>query len=208
MPDLRFPYSIDPPLARSCRSPAIDLVYRMRADFYQKYDLLRIAGNQDLPGAMGSIDRYIIRTCLGAFALVLVSLTAVIWVTHALRDIDLMTNQGQTILVFLGITSLIIPLLVLVIAPIALMIAVAHVLNKLSTDSEIIVMNAAGMSPWLLFRAFLTVAVVVSILVTAISAYLSPKGLRELRRWATELRADIVSNIVQPGRFMPIEQGL
>jgi lipopolysaccharide export system permease protein len=157
---------------------------------------------------MGAIGRYIFRTTFGAFLVVLVSLTVVIWITQALRDIDLMTNQGQTILVFLGITSLIIPLLILVIAPVALMIAVAHVLNKLSTDSEIIVMNAAGMSPWLLFRAFLTVAAVVSILVAVISAYLSPKGLRELRRWGTELRADIVSNIVQPGRFMTIEQGL
>ena len=71
---------------------------------------------------------------------------------HALREIDLMTNQRQTVLVFVGITGLIIPLLVLVIAPIALLIAVAHVLNKLSNDSEIIVMNAAGMSPWGLFR--------------------------------------------------------
>ncbi len=114
---------------------------------------------------MGSISRYIFRTTFGAFVIVLVSLTAVIWVTQALRDIDLMTSQGQTILVFVGITGLIIPLLVLVIAPIALMIAVAHVLNKLSTDSEIIVMNAAGMSPWFLFRAFMAVAIVVSLFV-------------------------------------------
>ena len=83
---------------------------------------------------MGSISRYIFRTTLGAFLVVLVSLTAVIWVTQALRDIDIMTNQGQTILVFIGITGLIIPLLVLVIAPIALLIAVAHVLNKLSNE--------------------------------------------------------------------------
>ena len=114
---------------------------------------------------MGSINRYIFRTTLGAFLIVLVSLTAVIWVTQALRDIDIMTSQGQTILVFVGITGLIIPLLVLVIAPIALLIAVAHVLNKLSNDSEIIVMNAAGMSPWVLFRAFMTAALVVSLLV-------------------------------------------
>ena len=79
---------------------------------------------------------------LGAFLVVLVSLTAVIWITQALRDIDLMTSQGQTILVFIGITSLIIPLLVMMIAPIALVVAVAHILNKLATDSEIIVMNA------------------------------------------------------------------
>ncbi len=157
---------------------------------------------------MGSINRYIFRTTFGAFALVLISLTAVIWVTQALRDIDIMTSQGQTILVFVGITGLIIPLLVLVIAPIALLIAAAHVLNKLSTDSEIIVMNAAGMSPWILFRAFMTVAVVVSIIVLSISAYFAPKGLRMLRDWLTEVRANVVSTIVQPGRFTPIESGV
>jgi lipopolysaccharide export system permease protein len=157
---------------------------------------------------MGSIGHYIFRTTFGAFLVVLVSLTAVIWVTQALRDIDLMTSQGQTILVFVGITGLIIPLLVLVIAPIALLIAVAHTLNKMSTDSEIIVMNAAGMSPWVLFRAFLSVAIVVSILVTAISAYAAPKGLRMLRDWLTEVRANVVSTIVQPGRFTSIESGV
>ncbi|MGB8893745.1 MAG: LPS export ABC transporter permease LptF [Pseudolabrys sp.] len=157
---------------------------------------------------MGSISRYIFRTTLGAFLVVLVSLTAVIWVTQALRDIDIITNQGQTILVFVGITGLIIPLLVLVIAPIALLIAVAHVLNKMSNDSEIIVMNAAGMPPWILFRAFMAAAIVVSLLVSATSAYFAPKGLRMLRDWLTEVRANVVSTIVQPGRFTGIESGV
>jgi lipopolysaccharide export system permease protein len=157
---------------------------------------------------MGSISRYIFRTTFGAFVVILVSLTAIIWVTQALRDFDLMTNQGQTILVFMGITGLIIPLLVLVIAPIALVIAAAHTLNKLSTDSEIIVMNAAGISPWFLFRSFMAVAIVVSLLVTAISAYFAPKGLRMLRDWLTEVRANVVQTIVQPGRFTSIENGV
>src|SRR4051812_17421545 len=157
---------------------------------------------------MGSIGRYIFRATLGAFLMVLVSLTSIIWVTQALRDIDLMTSQGQTVLVFIGITGLVIPQLVLVIAPIALVIAVAHILSKLATDSEIIVMNAAGMSPWHLFRAFFAAATVVAVMVAVISAYLSPKCLRELRRWAAEVRADMVTNIVQPGRFTPIETNL
>ncbi len=157
---------------------------------------------------MGSVNRYIFRTTFGAFMVVLVSLTAVIWVTQALRDIDIMTNQGQTILVFIGITGLIIPLLILVIAPIALLIATAHTLNKLSTDSEIIVMNAAGISPWMLFRAFMIVAVTVAVMVAVISAYFAPKGLRMLRDWLTEVRANVVTTIVQPGRFTPIENGV
>ena len=157
---------------------------------------------------MGSIGSYIFRTTSGAFLVVLVSLTAVVWVTQALRDFDLMTSQGQTILVFIGITALIIPLLILVIAPLALVAAVAHVLNKLGNDSEIIVMNAAGMAPWRLFRPFLAVAAAVSILVTAIGAYFAPEGLRKLRHWLTEVRTDLVTNIVQPGRFVQIERGL
>src|SRR5262245_66089029 len=61
---------------------------------------------------MGSIGRYIFRNAMGAFVLVLVSLTAAIWLTQALRDIDLITSQGPTILVFIGITGLIIPVVV------------------------------------------------------------------------------------------------
>jgi lipopolysaccharide export system permease protein len=157
---------------------------------------------------MGSIGQYIFRSTLGAFILILVSLTATIWITQALRDVDLMTNRGQTILVFVGITGLVIPFLILVIAPIAMVISVGHVLNKLSTDSELIVMNAAGMSPWRLFRPFLAVALVVSLMVAVISAYLGPQSLRLLRSWATEVRADLVTNIVQPGRFMSLERGM
>jgi lipopolysaccharide export system permease protein len=157
---------------------------------------------------MGSIGRYIFGTTFGAFLLVLVSLTGAVWLTQALREVDLMTSQGQSILVFVGITSLVIPQLIMVIAPLALVVAVAHVLHKLSTDSEIIVMNGAGMRPWRLLQPFLAVTLVTSVMLAAISAYVAPESLRLLRRWLTEVRADLVSNIVQPGRFIPIESGL
>jgi lipopolysaccharide export system permease protein len=154
---------------------------------------------------MGTINRYVFRTTLSTFVVVLISLTAIIWVTQALHDFDLVTSQGATIVAFLGITVLLVPTLVLVIAPIALLIAAVHVLNKLSTDSEIVVVNAAGISPWVLFRSFVVAALTVSLLVTAIDAYFGPKGLRLLREWITEVRANVVSSIVQPGRFTKLE---
>ena len=153
---------------------------------------------------MGSIGRYVFRTTMVAFLITLVSLTVVIWFTQAMREFDLITSQRQTLLVFVGITGLIVPLLVMMIAPIALVMAAAHVLNKLSTDSEIIVMNAAGVSPWRLCRPFLAAALVVSLLVAAIAAYISPLSLRELRDWGAQVRADILTNIVQPGRFTTV----
>ncbi|MGA2816966.1 MAG: LptF/LptG family permease [Xanthobacteraceae bacterium] len=157
---------------------------------------------------MGSIGWYMFRTTMGAFLITVVSLTVVMWFTQAIREFDLITSQRQTLFVFIGITGLFIPLLVMMIAPIALVLAVSHVLNKLSSDSEIIVMNAAGVSPWRLVRPFIAVALVVSLLVTTIAVYISPRSLRELRDWGTQVRADILTNIVQPGRFTyPAEQG-
>ena len=157
---------------------------------------------------MGSIDKYIFRTTLASFALVLVSLTGVIWITQALRGIDLMTSQGQTIVTFLGLTSLVIPALVLIIAPIALMIAISHTLNRLATDSEIIVMNAAGYSPLRLFRPFLHATIVVALLVAFIAAYLAPDGLRRIKQWDADITADVLTNVLQPGRFAQLDRNL
>src|ERR1700736_2059558 len=166
------------------------------------------SGGGDRAVTMGSIDRYIFRTTLASFALVLVRLTGVIWITQALRGIDLMTSQGQTIITFLGVTSLVIPALVLIISPIALMIAISHTLNKLATDSEIIVMNAAGFSPFRLFRPFLYATVVVAVMVAFIAAYLAPDGMRRLKQWDAEITADVLANILQPGRFAQLDQNL
>ena len=153
---------------------------------------------------MRSISRYMFRTTMGAFLITLVTLTVVMWFTQAIREFDLITTQRQTMFVFIGITGLLIPMLVMMIAPISLVLATAHVINKLSSDSEIIVMNAAGVSPWSLFRPFLAAALVVAVLVAAIAVYISPWSLRELRDWITQVRADILTNIVQPGRFTTV----
>ena len=150
---------------------------------------------------MSAIDKYIVRITLQAFLMVLVTLTGIIWITQALRGLDLMTSQGQTILVFLGVTGLAIPLLAMIIAPIALLIAVMYTLNRLATESEIIVMNAAGLSPGRFLRPFLMSSLLVSLFVSFLSLYFAPQCLRDLRRWQIEIGADVLTNILRPGEF-------
>src|SRR6202521_61059 len=76
-------------------------------------------------GSMGSIGWYVFRTTMVAFLITLVSLTVVIWFTQAMRDFDLITSQRQTLFVFVGITGLIIPLLIMMLAPMSLVMALA-----------------------------------------------------------------------------------
>ncbi len=55
---------------------------------------------------MRQIERYIFRIAAGATLACLVGLTGTIWITQALRELDLVTAKGQTLLVFLFVTAL------------------------------------------------------------------------------------------------------
>lgn len=157
---------------------------------------------------MGRLDRYIFSTAAVAFAGVVVVLAGMIWSTQALRQLDLVTSQGQTILAFIAITSLTMPTLVLVIAPAALFIATAYTLMKLNGDSEIVVMAAAGMSPWRLLRSLTLLALIVSAFCAALAISVVPTSLRAFRDQVTKVRADVVSFVAQPGRFITLTPGL
>lgn len=154
------------------------------------------------------IELYILRMTASAFGMILITLTGVIWVTQALREFDLLTSKGQTIVVFFVVTGLSLPLLFLVISPIALFLAVIYTYNRLGSDSELIVMTSAGMSPGHVVRPIVYLTLAVSVGVGATSIYGAPASMRLLREEITKIRADVVANIVQPGKFTSVEKGL
>src|SRR6478736_4863534 len=143
---------------------------------------------QDRPASMTILDRYVFKTVAIAFLATLFSLTAVIWITQALREFDLLTAKRQTILTFLAVTSLSIPALITIIAPVAVFIATIYALNKLNGDSELIVMSAAGLAPARLLRPFLALTVVASLLVAAMTLWAMPASFRDLRDLITQIR--------------------
>ncbi|MDQ0468312.1 LPS export ABC transporter permease LptF [Labrys wisconsinensis] len=157
---------------------------------------------------MRLIDRYIFRHLTVAFLACLLALTALIWLTQALRDFDLVTAQGQTVLIFLTISSLALPSLVVIIAPVALFIAIVWILNRLNGDSELVVMSAAGLSPTRLARPFMVLTLVVAVAIGVVTTYAQPASLRELRYWLTQVRADLISKIVREGQFTTVAGGI
>lgn len=156
---------------------------------------------------MNLVERYIFKTGLTAFFAVLAALTGVIWVTQALREFDLLTTKGQALFVFFNLTSLILPSLVMVIAPIALFIAVLYVLNKLNSDSELIVMSAAGLAPRRLLRPFAALTLLCVVIVGYMSLSLMPWSFRESRDLLSKIRADFLTRVVRAGQFTTLDQG-
>ena len=156
---------------------------------------------------MTRIERYIFRTAFLAFLAGLFALTAVVWVTQALRQFDLLTSKGQTILVFLTMTGLTIPSLVAIIAPVALFVGVLYCLNKLNGDSELVVMSAAGIAPGTLLRPFALLFALVFALVAWITIEVMPASFDAIRVLTAHIRADFITNFARPGAFTELESG-
>ena len=157
---------------------------------------------------MNLIERYIFKIALSAFLACLIGLTGVIWITQALRELDLLTGKGQTIIMFFLVTGLSLPALVTVISPVALFLAAIYTLNRLNGDSELIVMSAAGMAPTRLMRPFAWLGGIVAVLVGVMTLYLMPASFNELRDVITKIRADFVANLVKEGQFTTLDAGI
>ena len=157
---------------------------------------------------MPLVSWYMCRRILALFPAGLLILTAIIWSTQALQRLDLVTAKGQTFAVFFELTALTVPFLATLLAPIAFVIAMVAVYDTMNRDSELVVIGASGAGRRRLLAPALVAAAVCSAIVAAGVVYLAPAGLAKARVMITEVRADVVGSIVQPGRFIEIEDGL
>lgn len=158
---------------------------------------------------VGSIlGRYLFRQTAGAVLLILLSLTGIVWIALALRQLNLVTSQGQDAWMFIKMTLLALPNLMALIAPIALLVAAIHVLNRANGDSELIVMSAGGATIWSIARPLLLVALLVALAVSVVNHWGMPWSLRLLRDYVIQVRTDLITQVIQPGRFSSPEPQL
>ena len=157
---------------------------------------------------MTLFGRYVLRQVTNAFVVILLTLTSVVWLATALKELDLITSQGQGLGLFLHMTLLSLPSLIALIAPNAVLMAALYTLDRMNGDSELIVMTAAGAPIWRIGAPFIILASVVSVAILVTNLYVTPASMRALRTLVTQVRADIVSQVLQPGRFSSPESGL
>src|ERR1700681_3391619 len=101
---------------------------------------------------MTSLSRYILKQSFNVMLLVTGALTAAVWLAQSLRLVDLIINRGLSAEMFLYLVLLILPRFLNIVVPIGAFIAVLFVFNRLTTESELVVMRAAGLGPMTLAR--------------------------------------------------------
>ncbi len=157
---------------------------------------------------MNGISRYVLRQTLAMTALVTVAFAVAVWLVQSLRLIDLIVNRGLSVRLFLELALLILPRLVEVVLPIAVFVAVLFVFNKLTAESEIVVMRAAGVSQAGLATPAIAAGALTMAALLVLSLVIVPASNRAFRDLQFQIRNRIVTVLVQDGVFNTISERL
>jgi lipopolysaccharide export system permease protein len=153
-------------------------------------------------------DRYLFKSLATATLFLAVTLTAVIFLTQSLRMLELVINAGASGMAFLFLTLLALPRFFEIILPIALMAAILFVYNRMTMDSELVAMRAAGSSPFHLARPALMLSGIIMVILFITTAWLGPMTLANMQHLRQVIKAQYSSLLFREGVFNPVGSGV
>jgi len=150
---------------------------------------------------MRAVTRYILRQLAVVTVFVTTGLTMAVWLTQSLRFVDYIVNRGLPLTDFLLFVAFMLPAFLGIVLPIAAFAAVTFVYNKLTNESELVILRSAGVSPIGMARPGLALALAVTALVYAISLYFLPLSYQAFKDLQHEIRHDYSAVLLEEGVF-------
>ncbi len=157
---------------------------------------------------MKKLDIYIMKQIVTGFLLVTLSLMAMLWLTQSLRFVEMVTDKGLPVYLFVEMTSLLMPRVFSVLSPIALFVAVMFVYNRLIVDSELVVMKAVGISSVVIARAAIMVGVALVLFNVFVLNIGIPAAEEKFRDLEYEVKNSFSKMMLREGAFTSFKNNM
>lgn len=157
---------------------------------------------------MPRFDRYLLGQLMVLFGFFSLILVAIYWVNRAVALFDQLISNGQSAMVFVELTALSLPNVIRLVLPMGAFAATVYVGNRLASDSELVVMQATGYSPWRLARPVMVFGLIVAALVSVLTHVLVPASLRTFNARQAEIAENITAQFLIEGQFLHPAKGI
>jgi lipopolysaccharide export system permease protein len=157
---------------------------------------------------MKTYEKYIFSRIAGPMLLITLGIVAIAWLSRSLKFIDLIVNKGLDVSTFLYLTTLTLPSLLWVILPVGLFLAITYAYNKLSSDSEIIILKASGIGNFDILKPALYFSLICLAIGYSVAFYFLPTSYREFKDMQNFIRNNYASILLQEGVFSTPTAGL
>ncbi len=158
--------------------------------------------------AMRHLTGYMIRAAAGPTAFVTMVLTGIIWILQALRFVDEIINYDMSMGAFFYISFLLLPQLLPVTLPIGLFCGMLYAYWRMSSDSELVVMRAAGLSRMALAGPGLLLAGFCAVFVASMTFYFMPMANSTMRDTRFAWKYIYSTVVLREGAFTPLKTRL
>jgi lipopolysaccharide export system permease protein len=142
------------------------------------------------------------------FLVTLIPILAIIWTIQVLGRINLVTDTGQSMGSFALLATYILPTIVPVVLPFALVIGITQTLTAMNTDSELPVIDATGAPRGILMRPILLFAAFLSIFSFTVTNFVEPPVRVAARQMVSAAYADLLSSVIEEKTFRSIQDNL
>ncbi|MDJ0629867.1 MAG: LPS export ABC transporter permease LptF [Rhodobacter sp.] len=157
---------------------------------------------------MARFDRYILSQLMMLFGFFSLVLVMVYWINRAVVLFDQLIANGQSAGVFVEFTALTLPNVIRLVLPIAAFAASIYVANRLSSESELLVVQASGFSPYRMVRPVLVFGVIVCVFVSVLTHFLVPMSVTRLNERQAEISENLTARLLNEGRFLHPAEGV
>ena len=157
---------------------------------------------------MKKLNIYIAKQIFIGFLLVTFSLMSILWLTQSLRFIEMITNKGLPLTLFIKMTSCLMPRLFAILSPISLFVAVLFVYNRMLSDRELVVIKSAGISPWQSAKPALFLGILISAFAIYVNNVTIPSAEKKFRDLEWQVKNDVSHLMFREGEFTTLDNNL
>ncbi len=157
---------------------------------------------------MAKFDKYLLSRLVVGFGFFALVLVLVYWINRAVVLFDQLIANGHSAMVFLEFSVLTLPDMMRIVLPIAAFAAAVFVANRLSGDSELVVVQSAGYSPFRLARPVIVFGLLVGLMLSVLTHVLVPASLTQLAIRKAEVQDNATTRLLREGTFLHPSRGI
>jgi lipopolysaccharide export system permease protein len=150
------------------------------------------------------VARYLFRNLAASTVIATSIVSLVVWLLESLKFFEMAVNGGAPLGLFLWLVLLAMPKIVAVVLPILFFAVVVFVYNKLTAESELIVLRALGLSQWRLAAPALAMGAIVAASVFVLNAFVAPMADERMKTLQDFTRTQFAGAPLNAGVFNPI----
>ncbi len=145
---------------------------------------------------------------LGPFGFFALALAGILWLAQTLPLIEIIIDNGRSGFIFVEFSLLILPNVLVIVLPIAAFAATIFTINRMFSESEMVVVMSAGLSPLQIARPIAIFGTLVLAAMFIVIIYLQPLSITRLGNQIAQLRQDAAATLIKDRQFIHPSKGI